>query len=419
MRYRRRHTKERDWSVPRPGTGTHALPRRADVRAGRPDTALWPSQRRPCLRRVSWCAHALTQLAQASQPRVLSLAELRRLPDPSWRIDGVLQAHAVALPWAHPADGKTFLTLDMALSVATGLAAWASHQTRPSALHRRRRRDGMRARVEAWLSITASRTLTPCPSGLSPSLSTSSSSSISRCSNRSSATLPVVPVLIIIDPLAQCFIEGDENSATDMGRFMRSARRLQQATQAAIVIVHHTTKGKGRQEAREHGGGALRRAADAMIFVSKSGDTITITNAKQNDAEPFKPFKVRLTVVSIGTAGDGRSLTSCVLVPTANEDSDTDGADHAGADVRTPRVSPGAMRALHALIDEGNPHLKSGAWCAAIQPGAGQDFVSERSFYNWRKALVAAGLVEAVPNLAHHYRATEAGMTILRATTRA
>jgi RecA-family ATPase len=42
-------------------------------------------------------------------------------------------------------------------------------------------------------------------------------------------------------------IVGDENSAKDMGEFVRGCRKLQTETGAALLVVHHTGKAKNKK----------------------------------------------------------------------------------------------------------------------------------------------------------------------------
>ena len=47
---------------------------------------------------------------------------------------------------------------------------------------------------------------------------------------------------IVLDTLARCMGEADENSARDMGRFVNRCRELEQHYGCAIVVVHHVGK---------------------------------------------------------------------------------------------------------------------------------------------------------------------------------
>jgi RecA-family ATPase len=56
--------------------------------------------------------------------RLLSIADVERLPKQTYLIDGVLPEGAAVMLYGAPGDGKTFLALDIALTIATGRATW-------------------------------------------------------------------------------------------------------------------------------------------------------------------------------------------------------------------------------------------------------------------------------------------------------
>jgi RecA-family ATPase len=52
--------------------------------------------------------------------RLLSLNDLVRLRDPEWMVDGLVGENALVELFGKPGAGKSFLALDLAMSVATG-----------------------------------------------------------------------------------------------------------------------------------------------------------------------------------------------------------------------------------------------------------------------------------------------------------
>jgi hypothetical protein len=113
-----------------------------------------------------------------------------------------------------------------------------------------------------------------------------------------------IPSLIVVDTLARCII-GDENQTHEMGRFLAGIGQVQRATDAAVLVLHHT----GHDKRRERGSTALRASADAVMLVvaPKSGHR-ELHCEKQRDAELFSPIAFRLRPV---TLADGTS--SCVV----------------------------------------------------------------------------------------------------------
>ena len=104
--------------------------------------------------------------------------------------------------------------------------------------------------------------------------------------------LPHKPELIVIDPLFRN-MTGSDSDPKDMTRFIWSMTEIQQATQATLVVLHHT----GWNFERERGFSGLRQAADTIISIEKPGgidspltDGIHVQCRKQKDFEPFARF---------------------------------------------------------------------------------------------------------------------------------
>src|SRR5262249_46295895 len=60
--------------------------------------------------------------------RLLTLADLDNLPDPEWLVDGLVGQNALVVLFGPPGVGKSFLALDLALSIATG-RPWLGRKT--------------------------------------------------------------------------------------------------------------------------------------------------------------------------------------------------------------------------------------------------------------------------------------------------
>jgi hypothetical protein len=91
------------------------------------------------------------------------------------------------------------------------------------------------------------------------------------------------PRLIIIDTLARNFGVGDENSTSDMSRFIFAMDDLQaRFPECTVLNVHHSGHG---DKARARGAIALKGALDLEYRVEKTDSVIKLTNTKMKDAE--------------------------------------------------------------------------------------------------------------------------------------
>jgi hypothetical protein len=206
--------------------------------------------------------------------------------------------------------------------------------------------------------------------------------------------LAVKPLLIVFDPFARSFEGGDENHARDVGLAVAASTGLIRDTGATVLLLHHTGK---EQKTLERGSSALRAAADTMISVRRKEAVITVFNNKQKNDEGFSAITLRLKRVSLGEEVDGNEVTSCVLEST--------------------NALHGAVKNALVILGTFPEGSDSSTWHKAIAEHLGGIRVADRTFHNWREALLELGLVEAVPDKAHHYRLTEAGKSVVADVT--
>lgn len=285
-------------------------------------------------------------------------------------------------------DGKTFVALDVALSVATG-QVWQGRAVKrgPVVYVVAEGGHGIQRRIRAWLREHKLQDVDHAHFVNGP-VQFLNAQDVQDLLNVVAA-LPVKPVLIVLDTFARCFVGGDENAAKDMGLAVDAVGRLISNTGATVLLLHHPARGAGH----ERGHTSLRGAADVMILLKrdKKSGVITLTNDKQKNAEEFASITLKLKQVCLGTDAAGNPATSCVL-------------EACGDSGATPALGTGPARALAALIAFPNGVARPRDWRSAMSPA-----VPNRTFYNWLGSLVTAGLVEKVPGALKLYRVTDAG----------
>jgi hypothetical protein len=141
--------------------------------------------------------------------------------------------------------------------------------------------------------------------------------------------------LVVIDTLARCIGDGDENTAKDMGRIVTACDHIRAATQSHVMVIHHSGKDASRGA---RGSGSLRAACDTEIELARDGATITGRAVKQRDMGISAPFAFTLRDVEIGTDEDGDGVTSAVVDP-------------AEPVTRKPKLAGAALVAAQALDD--------------------------------------------------------------------
>lgn len=69
-----------------------------------------------------------------SPSRLLTMRELRQRPKPRWLIEDVLPEEGIGSIFGPTYSGKTFVGIDLALSVANGLSYWHGSPSTPPGL---------------------------------------------------------------------------------------------------------------------------------------------------------------------------------------------------------------------------------------------------------------------------------------------
>jgi len=221
--------------------------------------------------------------------RLLSLDELEAIPPPTFLIDDLLPASALAAVYGPAKLGKTFVVLDMALSVASG-RPFFGHQVRKGTVVYviGEGRTGMGQRWRAWKAAhgvsygVRFHVLPRAVQLLEPRHMVEFRKELDL--------LDEAPALVVFDTLARCFVGGEENSARDMGLAVNALDALKEQTGATVLVVHHTN----RAGEEERGSGSLRGAVDTMMALKEENDSLTLTCVAQKDAAQFAPISIRL-----------------------------------------------------------------------------------------------------------------------------
>jgi hypothetical protein len=214
---------------------------------------------------------------------------------PEWLINGWVQTDSTTLIFGDPGSGKSLLAQDWACSIAAG-TPWCGNEITQgiTVIFAGEGNHGIARRIAAWseaheVAIPEEKLfVSPQPLHLDDQGL--------RTALRFINSLPEKPVMIQVDTLARHLI-GDENSASDVGGFMRCMDALRAATGAAIIIVHHS--GHSTKD-RARGSTALRAAMDTEFRVEKIGDSGgALTCTKVKDAEFPPPLAYEITRVEL------------------------------------------------------------------------------------------------------------------------
>lgn len=231
-------------------------------------------------------------------------------------VKGWLDRGASSVLYAESNAGKTFFALDLAAHVAAG-QDWHGHRvpsgekwSGPVLYIASEGGLGIRNRIEAMRRERPdldTDNLILLPTGLDLCTSDDSQWLVEAI-----ATMPRRPSLIIIDTLARSMGNGDENTAKDMGQFIRSIDQLRSETGAHVMVIHHSGKDASKGA---RGSGSLRAAVDTEIEIVRDGNIVMAEARKQRDMPCDGVFAFSLKPVFLGHDEDGDSVTSAVVTP--------------------------------------------------------------------------------------------------------
>lgn len=223
--------------------------------------------------------------------RVYSMTELLKLPPPTWLVEGILPAGGLIGLYGEPGSFKSFIAIDIAMSIATGLPWQGVEVKKGHVIYvAAEGGTGIGKRGAAWLHHRRIRPEKADISWVIESMAVNpDSEQMDMLLTRVGDEMDIAPELIVIDTLARCF-DGDENTQEDMGRFVAGVDRLRREFDSTVMVVHHTRLGGDR----ERGNTAFRGAADTMVVIQRENDQVNVVCNKQKDAMEFSTLQLAL-----------------------------------------------------------------------------------------------------------------------------
>lgn len=213
----------------------------------------------------------------------LTLSELAMRPRPRWLVDNMLVEGGISLFTGAPASFKSFVALDIALSVATGTHAFGNKTFSGKVVYVAA--EGVHSiieRTESWMQGQTD---------FYPDNFAIYDEPVDLGNKQTAewfADSIGIASLIVIDTLARCAPGLDENDASEMGLFIESVAIIAKQTKAHVIIIHHNNKtGTAR------GSTALPAAVDTHIAVTRNSNTVTLQMLKQKDAEEIEPITLQ------------------------------------------------------------------------------------------------------------------------------
>lgn len=273
--------------------------------------------------------------------KLLSAAELKNRPDPEWLVDNIIQRDTLALIVGAQETFKSFVALDLAMSIAEGLA-WQGHICKqgPAVYVSAEGGSGLGLRVCAW-ELARDTLIQHCfflPDQAPQFLDGRADGDIEELL-LSLSDMPSQPSFIVVDTLARVMVGHDENSVEHMGMLIATADRVRQSTGATVAFVHHNNR-----QGSARGSSSLLGAVHTILDCSRDTNSpfVVVKCGKQKDAEHFQTMLLESRQIDLGISPEsGLPRTSLVL--------DSRGSTLFQDDT-IPRIAPASRVLLEVLV---------------------------------------------------------------------
>lgn len=265
---------------------------------------------------------------------VLPVDALLAYPHPPMLADDLLIAGTLAALVSKPGVGKSFVALDLALSIAAAQPFFLGFPLRlhgPTVYVVGEGGGRFAQRIKAWMqhhhveSSPDSFNWTNGPINLLDD---------AEVDTFVAAVMEVRPKLVVIDTLSRCLVGADENSQASMTKAVAALDRIRTCVDGMTVLVLHHLNASG---SRERGSSVFRGAFDTQLQlrVPKKGegkgedesedsdfgtepqaiDSLDLVTDKQKDLEELRPIRLQRVEVTINGEFEvgGRPAKSLVI----------------------------------------------------------------------------------------------------------
>ena len=303
--------------------------------------------------------------------RILNYQQMMQMPAPAWLIEGILPERALTLMFGTSNSFKSFLAVDMACHIATGLD-WHGQTAKQGSVVYIAAEGAYslaRQRIAGWADYHG---VIPDKLYLIPlGLALDNQKTLQHLQAKIDA-LSETPVLLVSDVLAGT-IDGSDSEIEVIQRRLIGTRQLIERYQLAELMITHSG---WSQKARARGSTHLWGSADTRLEVVRKGQAYatTLTVERHKDAESGASFDLTLKPHAFGDADYQNTLIPSI---------------HGGMGLGVEHLSPRAERTYKLLlktIDEAGvqlPATRQRPACKAVR----QD-VFKAAF--WASEIVAS-----------------------------
>jgi AAA domain/Bifunctional DNA primase/polymerase, N-terminal len=247
----------------------------------------------------------------------LEFKDLRDIPRPQWLLYDVLPSKGIVFLYGPPKDGKTYVAVGMASTVATEDMAWMGRATRHGHVVYIAGEDiddvALRFRGFAdkhSLQDIPNLHIFPCPLALA-----TDTHQLMRSLKHHYGDIDIA--LIIIDTLAICTLGIDESSKKDFDAVITSVEALWRTYDCCVTAIHHEGK-----NGEMRGTSNMEAIAMAKIRVQQVDEQVVIKSVlKRRGGKRFDDICLDWETIEFPGENDeaGQVLTTGVLIESHRE----------------------------------------------------------------------------------------------------
>jgi hypothetical protein len=244
-------------------------------------------------------------------------------PQTQWLVEELWTEQAVGILGGEPKCCKSFLALDVAVSVASGAACLRQFPVRRSGPVLLFPAEDSLAVVRQRLEGIASAAQVPFAS-LPVQVITAPSLRLDTATDRQRLSHTVQqqhPVLLILDPLIRLH-RVDENDATQIAALLSYLRELQRKFQLAVMVVHHARKDSqsSRPGQALRGSSELHGWGDSNLYLRRKGSQLTLsTEHRAAPSHDHIPLQLAESASALALTVVERSTVQPDVPPTPTE----------------------------------------------------------------------------------------------------
>ena len=228
--------------------------------------------------------------------------------DDTQLVEDLLPLEGFGALYGPPGCKKTFVALDLALTVAGGASNWNGKHVEQGAVLYFGMEGGrlFKNRVAAFAREKSRATHFYRSNANLDLRSTEIDAKAIIAEARKVETRGAPVRLVVIDTVSRALSGGKENAPEDMGAFVALCEEIRKELSCFFLVIHHSGKDQG---AGLRGHTSLLGAIDTALELD--GESISVV--KQRDGQDGVRYGYRLRVIELGTSPRGKTITSGVI----------------------------------------------------------------------------------------------------------